>query len=56
MNFFAAIASLENRDGEKIFKVILNDALIFLVKLLIFLLVIYIGRLSRYFIVNGKFF
>lgn len=29
MNFFATIASLENKDGEKIFKIILNDALIF---------------------------
>ncbi|VEH38889.1 Uncharacterised protein [Fusobacterium varium] len=38
MNFFATIASLENKDGEKIFKIILNDALIFLIKLLIFYL------------------
>ncbi|WP_373077438.1 mechanosensitive ion channel family protein [Fusobacterium varium] len=44
MNFLATIASLENRDGEKIFKVILNDALIFLIKLLIFLFIIYIGK------------
>ncbi|WP_130890561.1 mechanosensitive ion channel family protein [Fusobacterium ulcerans] len=44
MNFFTVITSLENSDGEKIFKVILNDALIFLVKLLIFLLIIYIGK------------
>ena len=44
MNFFTAIASLENKDGEKIFKVILNDALIFLIKLLIFLFIIYIGK------------
>ncbi|BBA51142.1 putative mechanosensitive ion channel protein [Fusobacterium varium] len=44
MNFLATITSLENRDGEKIFKVILNDALIFLIKLLIFLFIIYIGK------------
>ena len=44
MNFLATIASLENKDGEKIFKVILNDALIFLIKLLIFLFIIYIGK------------
>lgn len=44
MNFFATIASLENKDGEKIFKIILNDALIFLIKLLIFLLILYIGK------------
>lgn len=44
MNFFTVITSLENSNGEKIFKVILNDALIFLVKLLIFLLIIYIGK------------
>ena len=44
MNFFATIASLENKDGEKIFKIILNDALIFLIKLFIFLLILYIGK------------
>ncbi|MDU1910207.1 mechanosensitive ion channel family protein [Fusobacterium sp.] len=44
MNFFATITSLENKDGEKIFKVILNDTLIFFVKLLVFLLIIYIGK------------
>lgn len=44
MNFFTAIASLKNKDGEKIFKVILDDALIFLIKLLVFLFVLYIGK------------
>lgn len=44
MSFFKTIASLENKGGEKIFKVILDDALIFLIKLIIFLLVIYVGK------------
>lgn len=44
MNIFTTIAALENENGEKIFKLMLNDALILLVKVLIFLLIIYIGK------------
>lgn len=44
MDFLATITALENEDGKKIFEVMVNDAISLCIKVLVFILIFYIGK------------
>ena len=44
MDFLATITALENEDGKKIFEVMVNDTVSLCVRVLVFILIFYIGK------------
>ena len=44
MDFLATITALENEDGKKIFEVMVNDTISLCVRVLVFVLIFYMGK------------
>ena len=52
MKIVEIITDLENKNGEKILKIIINDALVLCIRFVLFLIVLFIGKKIIEFILN----
>ena len=52
MKLLEIITALENKGNEKVFRIILNDGIVLLLRMLFFFMVIYIGKKIIEFLLN----